>query len=613
MTDPNPLEKRLAELERRVKQLEYCQRTSDAHIAALENSIIFRILRRAGRPLLDAKTRAGRWLKQSPFRRWYAWFVPSDQSSYLSWMKQEVTETPPPLVTTPTFSILMSIRAPWRERLEEAIGSVRNQPYQRWNLCICCEAAAEPWVGEYLAVLAASDERIHIVRSFGDAGISPGLNRAATLARGDYLLVLGDCDRLADNALQWLAANQPAVSLYGDEDRLDDRGCRVEPIFKPDWSPDLLLSCMYFGRTMTVARSAWEQAGGFRPEYDQAHDYDLALRITDRPVAVKHLPRVLYHGREGQEPAAGSPGSLASVAAGRRALEDALRRRGVTGQVEEGPRPNVLRVRWKPCGLTLASIIICSRSPRLLNRCLGSVAARTAYPNREIIVIQHLGPDDAAMERVIDSHGAARIPYSGPFHFSRMNNLAAQVARGSVLVFLNDDTEPLDDSWLGRLVGQVERAEIGTVGVRLLYPSGTYQHAGIAVGVGDGCGHIGRGAFSARYWPWLELTRDVSAVTGACLAIRTSLFNELGGFADEFPTNYNDTDLCLRVRKAGYRVMYDSSIVLRHYEGKTRRSIVTLRDRENWYSRWSGLIDAGDPFYSPHLTREREDLSLRVG
>ncbi|MDR3702235.1 MAG: glycosyltransferase [Candidatus Sulfopaludibacter sp.] len=613
MTSPGPVEKRLAELEQRVKQLEYCQRTADAHIAALENSIIFRILRRAGRPLLDAKTRAGRWLKQSPFRKWYSWFVPSDQSSYLSWMKHEAAEALPPLAATPTFSILMSVREPRREWLEEAIGSVRNQPYRHWNLCICRDAASEPWVTEYLAGLAGSDERIRTVGGPWDAGISTALNRAAALAGGDYLLVLGDCDRLAANVLHWLAAVQPAEILYGDEDRLDDQGCRVEPIFKPGWSPDLLLSCMYFGRTMTVARSAWEQAGGLRPEYDQAHDYDLALRITDRPVTVRHLPRVLYHGREGQGSAAGLPGSLASAAAGRRALEDALRRRGVTGQVEDGPRPNALRVRWKPCGLTLASLIICSRSPRLLNRCLHSVAARTAYPNREIIVIQHLGPHDAAMERVIDSHGATRIPYSGPFHFSRMNNLAAQAARGSVLVFLNDDTEPLDESWLGRLVGQVERAEIGTVGVRLLYPSGTVQHAGIAVGVGDGCGHIGRGAFSARYWPWLELTRDVSAVTGACLAIRTALFNELGGFADEFPTNYNDTDLCLRVRKAGYRVMFDSSVVLRHYEGKTRHSTVTLRDRENWYSRWSGLIDAGDPFYSPHLTREREDLSLRVG
>jgi GT2 family glycosyltransferase len=137
------------------------------------------------------------------------------------------------------------------------------------------------------------------------------------------------------------------------------------------------------------------------------------------------------------------------------------------------------------------------------------------------------------------------------------------------------------------------------------------QHAGIVIGIGDGCGHIGRGAVDAPYWPWLNMARDVSAVTGACLAIRSSLFRELGGFADEFPSNYNDTDLCLRVRQSGYRVVYDPAVVLRHYEAQSRRTTVTLAERQAWYDRWGELIDAGDPFYSPSLTTAREDLSLR--
>jgi len=146
-----------------------------------------------------------------------------------------------------------------------------------------------------------------------------------------------------------------------------------------------------------------------------------------------------------------------------------------------------------------------------------------------------------------------------------------------------------------------------------VFPSGTLQHAGVAIGISDGCGHIGRGAITAPHWPWLQMTRDVAAVTGACLAIGTSLFRELGGFAAEFPINYNDIDLCLRVRKAGYRVVCDTGAVLRHYECQTRRrGIVTLRERESWYDRWGELIEAGDPFYSPHLTKEREDLSLRA-
>jgi len=605
VNEPDHPEERLARLERRLKQMEYNLRIADAHIAALENSIIFRILRRVGRPALDTKARAAEWLRNSPFRKLYSRSSPDPASSYKSWVEQESDEPLPALVRTPRFSILMRAVSPRREWLEEAIASVRAQSYPDWELCISYDSRFAPWLSDYMAAAGQSDKRIHTVPAPENSGFSAGLNQAATLSFSDYLLILHDSDRLAPNALHWLAAAQPGEILYADEDCLDDAGQRTRPTFKPDWSPDLLLACMYLGRMMTVSRSAWVQAGGLRSEHDGAYDYDLALRITDRPVTVSHVPRVLYHGRCPDAP--GEPGS----AAGRRALEDALSRRGAATTVESGPRPSTYQLRWKPSGSTLASLIVCSRSPRLLDQCLGSVNARTAYPNRETIVVQHLGAEDARIKKVIERHSARRVPYRGPFHFARMNNLAARTASDGVLVFLNDDTEPLDDSWLDRIVGQLERPEIGIVGARLLYPSGTIQHAGIAVGIGDGCGHIGRGAFHARFWPWLELTRDVAAVTGACLAIRAGLFRELGGFADEFPANYNDTDLCLRVREAGYRVIYDAGIVLRHYEGKTRPGTVTLQERENWYLRWAGIIEAGDPFYSPHLTRAGEDLSLR--
>jgi GT2 family glycosyltransferase len=191
-----------------------------------------------------------------------------------------------------------------------------------------------------------------------------------------------------------------------------------------------------------------------------------------------------------------------------------------------------------------------------------------------------------------------------------MNNLGAQAASGEILIFLNDDTEPLSGSWLDRLIGHAQRPDVGVAGARLLYPSGTIQHAGIVVGIGDGCGHIGRGAVLAPYWPWLNLTRDVSAVTGACLAVRKEVFGELGGFDDLFPSNYNDADLCLRARQMGYRVVYDPAVVLTHYEAQSRRTTVTLKERQLWYRRWANLIDAGDPFYSRHLTQRLENLTL---
>jgi GT2 family glycosyltransferase len=410
-------------------------------------------------------------------------------------------------------------------------------------------------------------------------------------------------DRLAQDALHRLATAHPADIIYADEDRVDDAGRPVEPLFKPDWSPDLLLSCMYLGRMMAISRRAWDQAGGLRSEFESVLDYDLALRVTDRETTVKHLPHLLYHGRRREEP---------PCATARRAVEDTLLRRGAPAVVEDSPCTNGWHVRWKPRSQAKTSVIVCSRSPRLLERCLVSIRAHTSYSNREIVVVQHLGKEDTGLERTIERNGARRVVYSGEFHFSRMNNLGAEAATGDVLVFLNDDVASLEDSWLERLTGHTDRPDVGAVGARLLYPLGTLQHAGIVIGIGDGCGHIGRGSLGARYWPWLQMTRDVEAVTGACLAIRSSLFWELGGFADEFPSNYNDTDLCLRVRQGGYRVIYDPAVVLRHKEAQSRRTTVTLSERETWYGRWAHVIDGGDPFYSRYLTTEREDLSLRA-
>jgi GT2 family glycosyltransferase len=227
--------------------------------------------------------------------------------------------------------------------------------------------------------------------------------------------------------------------------------------------------------------------------------------------------------------------------------------------------------------------------------------------------VQHVtGEEDAALEKVIAQHHAKRVPYDGPFHFSRMNNLALEAAGGEILIFLNDDVEPLDNSWMSSLVAHVQRPEIGAAGARLLYPSGTLQHAGITIGIGDGCGHVGRGKYMCPYWPWLDVTRNVSAVTGACLAVRKQLFAEVGGFDDRFPNNHNDVDLCLRIAQSGYRIVYETSAVLRHHECQTRRGGVAFAEAQQWYSRWANEIDRGDPFYNRNLTWIREDASLRM-
>jgi GT2 family glycosyltransferase len=613
--DPPSREELLAILHR-LDALAYNQRVLDRHISAIEDSLIFRVLRRIGGPLLQWKTKAGRALLRSPFHSLYLKLNPPGRdAAYARWVECEQTAPPSgELSERPRFSILLPVHNPPCAWLEQAVQSVQQQSYPDWELCIC-DDASESWVAEYFQQRAQNEPKIRFLRADEHLGISGALNRARSLASGGYFVCLDQDDLLSPYALHHIAESLQQGSadlLYTDEDLIDKDGARIHPIFKPDWSPDLLLSCMYIGHLLVVSRPAMEAAGGFRSDFDGAQDYDLALRVTDRPAVVRHIPRVLYHWRSH----AGSTAARADAkpythAAGRRALEAALQRRKWKATVEDGPQPNLYNLAWQPQSEPLVSIVICSRSAPLLERCLSAIDRGTDYPRRQVLVVQHITGCDEAMESLLSRSAVKRVRYQGAFDFSRMNNLGVEAATGEILVFLNDDVEPLASSWLTRLAAQAQRPDVGVAGARLLYPSGTLQHAGIAIGIGDGCGHPGRNAYETPYWHWTNLSRDVAAVTGACLAIRADLFRQLGGFDAFFPVNYNDTDLCLRIRQAGYRVVFDAGAALCHRECQTRKGVVTFDERERWYSRWSKELDQEDPFYSPHLTRIREDVSLR--
>lgn len=570
----------------------------DRDVRAIENSRIFRLLRWLGRPLLEGKAKAARL---QPVER---------DDAYDLWLDREITSrSPADFHTRPLFSILMAVSSPSRERLEQAVESVLKQTYPRWELCIC-EDAGESWIADYLAGKRLAGAAIRLVQSPERLGVARAWNSARGLAAGDYLLFLGQDDVLVPDALHFAAESvqlDPAVNLiYSDEDLLDHTGRRVRPVFKPDWSPNLLLSCMYLTRLLVVSQAAMARAGEFRPEFPGAEDYDLALRITDQPAVVRHIPRVLYHRRMRAEPDE-------AHAAGKAALEDTVRRRGWNASVEDGGLPGQYRLRWRLASQPLVSVVICSRNARQLDRCLRAIQSHTDYAQRQVVVVQHVVGNQNAMDRLLQRYGVKPVRYEGAFNFSRMNNLGAKAADGEILVFLNDDVDPLVATWLGDLAAQAQRPEVGIVGAKLLYPGGSLQHAGVAIGIQDGCGHPGRGMYTARHWPWMGLTRDVSAVTGACMATRKQVFEELGGFDDHFPVNYNDIDLCLRARQAGYGVVFESGAVLTHFECQTRgREKVGFTERARWLRRWFPQMAQGDPFYSPHLTHVGEDLSLNL-
>ncbi|HEX3745611.1 MAG TPA: glycosyltransferase [Bryobacteraceae bacterium] len=589
----------------RLRMLEYSEKVFNFRVEAIESSLIFRFLRSVGRPLIEWKARAEEILRRLPHRQ-----APGD-AQYERWLLQE---TPidihgqggdvPQLNVQPLFSISLRIQNPERGYLEQAVDSLIRQTYPNWELCVLPAGSNPGWLEPYLADTIARDPRIRISHPDEVPDVCE---------RGDYVAIFHQHDVLSPVALQRVAEvlqAGPADLIYSDEDRLNAQGRHVEPVFKPDWSPELLLSCPYVGNLMVLSREALTRIGGFRDGFENARYYDLVLRLTDHPAKIRHIPSVLYHARTQTERA--SPQER--HAAGRRALEDTIHRRNWTASVEDAAAPGIYHLRWTARQEHLVSLIVCSRSPALLAKSLAAIRKRTAYSRRELIVVHHVsGENDAAMATVIAQYDAKCVRYAGPFHFSRMNNLGVKAASGEILVFLNDDVEPLVDSWLSDLVAQVERPEIGAAGARLLYPSGTIQHSGIAIGIGDGCGHVGRGRNQAAYWQWLDATRNVSAVTGACLAVRKGVFVEVGGFDDRFPINYNDVDLCLRIGRAGYRIVYEASVILRHYECQTRRGGVSLRERQQWYGCWADEVDRGDPFYSPNLTRIREDASLRLG
>jgi len=588
----------------------------EERLRAIENSRFFRTLRLPGRFFLDWRGRLGQLFLHSRLHPLYLKAVrpAAAVKHYQLWVEREQPPVERPLEHRPLFSIVLPVRNPREEWLEAAVESVKSQTYANWQLCVCDDASEEPWVQEYFCAQAGSGLRIAFTRSSTQLGISGATNRAGELAEGDYAGFLDQDDLLAPWALYCCAEalqQGPADLLYTDEDCIAGDGNRVQPVFKPAFSPDLLRSCMYMGHFLMVRRERLQELGWLRSAYDGSQDYDLALRVTERSANIRHIPRVLYHWRRHPDSTASQPSAKPYTReAGLRALSEVVLRRDPAAAVSYGEAPNSYRVRWPAPASLRASIVICSRNPRLLSRCLQTIRQKTAYANFELVIVAHQAGDAEEMDRLLRQTDCVTVPWRQPFHFAAMNNLGASRAGGEILVFLNDDVRPVSPGWLEALVSHANRAEIGAVGALLRYPSGAIQHAGIAIGIMQGAGHPQRHTFGAGCWNWLPFTRNVSAVTGACLAVRKRVFEELGGFDEGFPVNYNDVDFCLRARQAGYRIVLEPDAVLRHEECATRQPGVGIEERDRFLERWGEWLEAGDPFYSPNLTRVREDGGL---
>lgn len=512
----------------------------------------------------------------------------------------------------PLITILTPVYNPDPKVLKDTLESVIAQTYPHWEMCLA-DASDRPGVRAVLEGYAAREPRMRVRFLDQNLGISANSNAALEMAKGEYVQLLDHDDLLAPNALfevvQRIQQDPEVDILYFDEDKVSADGSqRHSPWFKPQvLSPDLLLSTNYLFHSV-IRRSLLLETGQFDPAMDGAQDLDLSLRLLEKNPRLVHIPHIVYHWRQ-------VPGSAASdanakpwaYAAQKRCLEAHLQRLGYPQAAVNFPSLGTVHIRWPVSGKKVSIIIPTKDKVEVLRACLESIFSKTSYPNYEIILVDTGSSDPAThayYESLADEPRLTLLHDTAPFNFHRVCNLGARHARGEVFVFLNNDTEALTPAWLEELVSWAERPEVGVVGAKLLRPDGTIQHAGIIIGLAGHGSHLFDGAREPLYGPFgsTEWYRNLQAVTGACMALRRDVFEQLGGFDEVYQVGYGDIDLCLRAVDAGYRVIYNPFARLLHHEGATRGLSLppadVLRASVSMYPR----IQAGDPYFSPHLS-----------
>jgi O-antigen biosynthesis protein len=526
------------------------------------------------------------------------------------------------LARRPLISVVVPVYNTDEKYLREMIESVRSQIYPHWELCLANDASTKPHVERVLQEFAARDRRIKFMQRETNGHISAATNTALDLATGEFVALLDHDDLLSETALYEIAveldAHPDADVIYSDSDNIDDSGRRSDPYFKTDWNPDLMLGHNMVSHLGVYRRSLVEQVGRLRIGFEGSQDYDLMLRVLEAsaPSRIRHIPAVLYHWRRNAalSPAFFSETSLERcVVSARRAIREHLERTGVQARIDVPPKcPAWTRVVYSlPRERPLVSIIVPTRDRAdLLARCADGVLTRTDYEPLELVIVDNDSEEPEThrlFTRLLEDSRVRIIRHPGEFNYAAVNNRAVGEARGEIVVLMNNDVDVISSLWLEEMVSHALRPEIGAVGAKLLYPDGRVQHAGVVLGVGHGAGHFFHLAprDDVGYFGFLALTRRVSAVTAACMALRRSVYAEAGGLdAVNFPVAFNDVDLCLRIGERGYAVVWTPYAELYHLESATRgadrdpeRLARFERDAEQLRQRW-GEILSRDPFYN---------------
>jgi GT2 family glycosyltransferase len=525
----------------------------------------------------------------------------------------------------PKISIVVPVYNTQEEHLRDMIGSVVAQTYPNWELCIADGKSSDERVRNLLSMFASSDDRIKVKYLDSNEGIAGNTNAAISHASGEYVGFLDHDDTLAPFALYEVVSainrDRTIDVIYSDEDNITGtEGRREGPHFKPDWSPDTLRSFNYIGHFLVIQKALLDDIGGLREGYAGSQDYDLLLRASERSKKIEHIAKVLYHWRMHSESVSGNPFSKTyAYESAKRALSDHLLRQGIPGRIEDGLLLGSYQVQYRREKSPLVSIIIpnCDHVDEL-KICVSSILERSSYKTYEIVVIENNSVQRPTFEyyELLRKHGNVHIlTWTGQFNFAAVNNYGVEHAAGEVLLFLNNDTEVIADDWIDRMLEHAMREGVGAVGAKLYYPNGTIQHAGIIIGMGGTAGHahLHCPPESFGYFGRPNVIHNVSAVTGACMMIRRSVFQEVGGFDERFALAFNDVDLCLKIRAKGYLIVWTPFAELYHDESRSRGYEITPARRarfndeiELFREKWKSTLESGDPYYSPNMSLERD-------
>ena len=512
------------------------------------------------------------------------------------------------------FSIVMPVYNVEIKWLDKAIESIEKQNYKNWEICIADDCSTRQEVREHLSAMKNSRIKIKLLEK--NQGISGATNAAAALASGEYILLMDNDDELAPSALHEFyqkIKKEGSEIIYSDMDIIDVKGKTRDPLCKPDWSPDLFLSQMYLGHLIGFKKSLFEKVGGFRGEFNGSQDYDLLLRMTEMTDKIGHVSEILYHWRDLPNSTAANPESKPyAQTAGLNAIQEHLDRVYGKGAATANETENlfVYDVRYHMNEEPKVSIIIPIKDHAdLLKAAIDSIYAKTTYKNFEIIILNNNSEKEETfsyLKKVEEEHDNVIVKDAAfEFNWSRLNNYGMKFATGDVYVCLNNDVEVIEPEWLTRLVEKAIRKDVGVVGGLLLYEDNTIQHAGVVIGMGGWADHVFKGMKPQHYGsPFVSpmVTRNVSAVTGACLAVSKATIEKIGGFDEKFIVCGSDIELALRANQHGLVNIYDPNVRLYHYESKSRdASKIPQIDFDLSDQMYKTYRKNGDPYYNRNL------------